>query len=158
MDATIRTRKRATLVQTALVLALLLSLLAGCSSGKRSIMLAADETLPAFLAAATPRVREAYRFAAANPHELEHYPCYCGCGKMGHTSNLSCYINISSTSADGTITYDEHANGCGICVDITQDVMRLTQAGQSAWEIRAYVDAQYSPFGPPTDTPLPAKH
>lgn len=106
---------------------------------------------PTFLQAGR-RPCDAYRFAAANQHELERY-C-CGCGKMGHTSNLSCYIN--DVSADGAITYDEHANGCGICVDITQDVMRLTQAGQPAWEIRAYVDAQYSPFGPSTDTPFNA--
>jgi len=111
--------------------------------------------LPAFLDTATPRVRDAYRFAVANPSTLEQMPCYCGCGKMGHTSNLSCYLK--SGSANGALIYDEHANGCGICVDITQDVMRLTQAGQSTLDIRAYVDAQYSPFGPSTDTPLPPK-
>jgi hypothetical protein len=137
------------------LLGLVLLLLAGCSPSQSALVLAADETLPTFLNGASPRVRDAYRFAAANQHELEQYPCYCGCGNMGHTSNLSCYIN--DVSADGAITYDAHANGCGICVDITQDVMRLTQAGQPAWEIRAYVDAQYSPFGPSTDTPLPAQ-
>jgi hypothetical protein len=143
------------LIQTTFVLSFLLLLLAGCGASQRAIVLAADDALPAFLNTATPRVRDAYRFAVANPHALEQIPCYCGCGKMGHTSNLSCYL--SSTGADGAIAYDEHANGCGICVDITQDVMRLTQTGQSTWEIRSYVDAQYSPFGPSTDTPLPAK-
>lgn len=146
---------RKSLLQTVLVFGFLLPLLAGCGANQRVIALAADNTLPVFLKAAPPRVRDAYRFAIANPHALEQIPCYCGCGAMGHTSNLSCYI--SSGGAEGAVAYDEHANGCGICVDITQDVMRLTQAGQSTWAIRTYVDAQYSPFGPSTDTPLPAK-
>lgn len=155
MGVRIRTDKKTLLIHTLFVLGLPLFLLAGCGSSQRTIVLAVDDALPPFLDAATPRVRDAYRFAIANADELERIPCYCGCGKMGHTSNLSCYIR--STTADSAIVYDEHANGCGICVDITQDVMRLTQIGQSMWEIRAYVDAQYSPFGPPTDTPLPAK-
>jgi len=137
------------------VLSLLFLLLAGCGQSQRTLSLAANATLPAFLDAATPRVRGAYRFAIANPHDLEQYPCYCGCGKMGHTSNLSCYL--SPESVEGAPVFDEHANGCGICVDITHDVMRLSEEGQPAWEIRAYVDAQYSPFGPSTDTPLPAR-
>lgn len=155
MGVMIRTGKKALSVQTLLVLSLLPFLLGGCGSSQHTIVLAADDALPAFLNAATPRVRNAYRFAIANPRELEQIPCYCGCGKMGHSSNLSCYIG--SATAGGAIVYDKHANGCGICVDITQDVMRLAQTGQSLWEIRAYVDAQYSRFGPSTDTPLPTK-
>lgn len=72
---------------------------------------------------------------------------------MGHTSNLSCYIQ--DIAPDGAITFDNHANGCGICVDITQDVMRLKGEGWSSSAVRAYIDAQYSAFGPGTDTPLP---
>lgn len=30
--------------------------------------------------------------------------------------------------------------------------MRMTQQGKSAKEIRAYIDATYSKYGPPTDT------
>ena len=37
-------------------------------------------------------------------------------------------------------------------MDITRDVMRLMTEGQSAGEIRAYIDATYSKYGPPTDT------
>lgn len=155
MEVMIRAGKKTYWTQTLCLLALLPFLLAGCGSSQQAIVLASDEALPAFLSAATPRVRDAYRFAVANPHMLEQIPCYCGCGKMGHTSNLSCYID--SANAGGAIVYDEHASGCGICVDITQDVMRLTQTNQSLWEIRAYVDAQYSSFGPSTDTPLPTK-
>ena len=128
-------------------------LLAACSVPK-VLPMASETMLPKFLDTAAPRVREAYRFAVANPHEMEKYPCFCGCGKMGHTSNLSCYVQ--KLDMDGGAVFDEHAAGCGICVDITQDVMRLTHEGKAAPEIRAYVDAQYSPFGPSTDTPLPA--
>lgn len=109
--------------------------------------------LPEWVSSAPPRVREAYDYAVSHSAELENYPCYCGCGAMGHTSNLSCYIR--DVAEDGAITFDNHATGCGICVDITQDVMRLKADGRSSPDVRAYIDAQYSPFGPGTDTPLP---
>ncbi|GAB4420423.1 MAG: PCYCGC domain-containing protein [Anaerolineae bacterium] len=109
--------------------------------------------LPGWVREAPPRVHAAYEYAVANPEELKKYPCYCGCGAMGHTSNLSCYIQ--DIAPDGTITFDSHANGCGICVDITQDVIRLKGEGWSSPEVRAYVDAQYGAFGPGTNTPLP---
>jgi len=117
--------------------------------------MASESMLPTFLASAPPTVKEAYRFAIANPDELAKYPCYCGCGAMGHMSNLSCYIREVDDA--GNITFDNHAAGCGICVDITQDVMRLMDEGKSAPGIRTYVDAQYSSFGPSTDTPFPTE-
>lgn len=142
-------------------LAALLVLVAGglvlsaCGSTGRSDSNTSAAMLPDWARSAPPRVREAYEYAVAHPDELAKYPCYCGCGAMGHTSNLSCYVQ--DIAADGTITFDTHAKGCGICVDITQDVMRLKGEGQSSPQVRAYVDAQYSPFGPGTDTPLPTE-
>ena len=127
--------------------------LAACGSSAQNATSVA--VLPDWARSAPPRVREAYQYAVTNPEELKKYPCYCGCGAMGHTSNLSCYLQ--DTTADGTITFDTHALGCGICVDITQDVMRLKAEGKTSLAVRAYVDARYSPFGPPTDTPLPAE-
>jgi hypothetical protein len=91
-------------------------------------------------------VQQAYQFAAANPDILTEIPCYCGCGDMGHTSNYSCYV--SKITSDGVITYDTHALGCSICVDITQDTMRLLRQGKSIQEIRNYIDQNYSKFGP----------
>jgi hypothetical protein len=91
-------------------------------------------------------VRQAYQFAAANPDVMKQIPCYCGCGKMGHTSNYACYV--AEVAADGKITYDPHALGCSICVDITQDTMRLLKQDKSVQAIRAYVDSTYSKFGP----------
>ena len=135
-----------------LVLSLML-LLAACSA-PAEVKLAPDSVLPAFLATAAPRVREAYRFAAAHPHDLETVPCYCGCGSMGHTSNLSCFLKDTGTNWE-TITFEEHAAGCGICVDIAQDVMRMTSEGKQPGDIRRAIDATYGSFGPATDTPLP---
>ena len=91
-------------------------------------------------------VRQAYQFAAANPEVMKQIPCYCGCGAMGHTSNYACYV--AEVAADGAITYDPHALSCSICVDITQDTMRLLKQGQNVPDIRAYVDRTYARFGP----------
>ncbi len=108
--------------------------------------MAEEAALPAVVQQVSHRMREAYRFAAANPNVLEQIPCYCGCGPMGHRSNYACFWQ-----EDGAV--DEHALGCGICVDIAQDVMRELGQGRSLAEIRAQVDADYSRFGPATDTP-----
>ena len=102
--------------------------------------------LPAAVRHAPHRVQEAYRFAAANADVLSQIPCYCGCGPMGHDSNYACFWQ-----KDGVV--DSHALGCGICVDIAQDVMRGMQQGRSLAEIRAQVDGDYSRFGPATHTP-----
>ena len=138
---------------TFLLAIVLVPLVATACAPSHELAMVPASMLPDYARTAPARVQEAYRFAAANPDEMAHYPCYCGCNGMGHTSNLSCYV--SEMGADGSIVFDDHAAGCGICVDITQDVMRLKREGQSPGEIRAYIDATYSPFGPSTDTPLP---
>lgn len=102
--------------------------------------------MPVELAAEPQRVTEAYRFAAANPEAAKQMPCYCGCGAMGHTSNYSCFWQT-----EGIV--ELHATGCGICVDIAQDTLRGLSQGRSLQEIRAQIDADYSRFGPPTNTP-----
>lgn len=109
--------------------------------------------MPDFVLNASATVQEAYQFAVSNSRALETIPCYCGCSRMGHKSNLDCYIK--AISANGDITFDNHAAFCEVCVNITRDVKRLMQEGKSAREIRAYIDAQYSGFGPATDTRMP---
>ena len=109
--------------------------------------------LPSNIQAAPENIRVAYEYAVDHPQELENYPCYCGCGPMGHASNLDCYIQ--KTMPDGTIVFDMHATGCGICLDITADAIRMKEEGRSPPEIRAYIDETYSAYGPGTDTPLP---
>lgn len=91
-------------------------------------------------------VKQAYQFAVANPDILSKLPCYCGCGGMGHTSNYSCYLSGEDESGD--LAFDGHALGCSICVDITQDAMRMLDQENSTAEILAYVDQTYSRFGP----------
>ena len=124
---------------------------AGCTSSSSHqtadpLHLAPMTDMPAEVQAAAVSVQEAYRFAAANPQVLTHIPCYCGCGSIGHTSNYACYV--SGKNEDGSLAFDEHAMGCSICVDITQDSMRLLKEGKSTADIRAYVDQTYSQYGP----------
>jgi hypothetical protein len=134
------------------VLGVAMLMLSGCGAAVSGGQPPAPN-LPDFVRDAPPTVKEAYAYAAAHSDELTKYPCYCGCGAMGHTSNRSCYIK--DIAANGGITFDNHAAGCGICVDITKDVMRLKAQGQSSRQVRAYIDAQYSAYGPSTNTPLP---
>jgi hypothetical protein len=140
-------------ITSLLLLVLLLAPLAsGCSSqagadGEHSYEMAPLHEMPAEVQKAPQTVREAYQFAVLNPDVLGALPCYCGCGGMGHVSNESCYIQARQPEG---IVYDNHALGCQICVDITQDAMRLLDDGKSIDEIYTYVDQTYSRFGPPT--------
>jgi hypothetical protein len=134
-----------------LTLFLVVTLFAGCSGGGGEGQasgqdLAPMDSMPAEVRSAPTNVQQAYQFAVANPDLIQQFPCYCGCGKMGHTSNYSCYV--AGEGSDGIIQYDTHALGCSICVDITQDVMRLTQDGKPIAEIQSYIDNTYSQYGP----------
>jgi hypothetical protein len=95
-------------------------------------------------------LKDAHIFAADHPEVATYIPCYCGCRTMGHRPPLDCYIK--ETRADGSIEFDNHAAGCMICVDITQDVMRLMRQGQDLRSIRTYVDTEYSKYAAPTNT------
>ena len=125
---------------------LLVTFLPACSSSTDGLSIASMDGMPTEVRSAPATVQQSYRFAVANPEIMKQIPCYCGCGAMGHTSNYSCYV--TSVDAKGAITYDQHALGCSLCVDITQDTMRLLKQGKSAVDIRAYVDSTYSQYGP----------
>ena len=138
-----------------MTLAVLLSTLAlsACSSatpdattGRAAKMAPVSQLSPTAQKAPT-RVREAYQFAVANPDLMKQIPCYCGCGAMGHTSNYACYVK--EVKPDGSVNFDDHALGCSLCVDITQDARRMLDEGKSAQDIRAAIVANYSQFGPP---------
>lgn len=107
--------------------------------------MASIANMPTEVKSAPVLVQQAYQFAVANPNVLKQVPCYCGCGQMGHKSNYSCYVKSAEA---GKVVYDNHALGCSICVDISQDAMRLYREGKSVKEIRTYVDAAYSRYGP----------
>lgn len=134
-----------------LILAILGNTIAttGCQSGheaSHTFEMADAGQLPAEMAHAPRKIREAYQFAVANAPVLEQIPCYCGCGPIGHQSNYDCYV--TDMTADGTIQYDEHALICSVCIDITQDTMKMMDEGRPLSEIRATIDENYSPFGP----------
>lgn len=142
----LKTRK---LIFMFIILVLLSTALSACSTSKTSEfhldMMSMDQ-MPADVQSAPVAVQEAYQFASINPDIMQNIPCYCGCGSIGHTSNFDCYV--SDTDAQGKVTFDNHALGCSICVDITQDVMRMLREGKSPQESRTYVDATYSKYGP----------
>jgi hypothetical protein len=122
--------------------------LSACSTqtAEHSFPMASMDGMPAEVQSAPVTVQQAYQFAFANPDVMHELPCYCGCGPIGHTSNYSCYV--AEQNADGSVkTFDNHALGCSICVDITQDAMRLLKDGKSVPEIRVYVDQTYAQFG-----------
>ena len=140
---------------TALVASLIASIgLVGCSNegsagaANHDFAMAPLTDMPAEVQQAPVTVQQAYQFAVANPEILKQIPCYCGCGAMGHTSNYSCYV--AGSGADGQVVYDNHALGCSICVDISQDTMHLLDQGKEVSEIFTYVDNAYARFGPPT--------
>ena len=132
-----------------IVLALVSTAVSACStssSSKVDLAMASMDQMPMDVQSAPVAVQEAYQFNVANPDIMQDIPCYCGCGDIGHTSNYDCYV--SSVDANGTISYENHALGCSICVDITQDVMRMLRDGKTPQDARAYVDATYSKYGP----------
>jgi hypothetical protein len=135
------------LLSFGLLAILLAAALPACSTAAQaaSLHLTSMDKLPAQVQSAPASVRTAYQFAAANADVMKNIPCYCGCGSIGHTSNYSCYV--SRVDPKGVPTYDNHALGCSLCVDITQDVMRLLRDGKSVLEIRAYVDTTYAKYG-----------
>jgi len=117
-----------------------------CSTSKQAdLHMMPLNQMSAEVQAAPVIVQQAYQFAAANPDVMKQIPCYCGCGNIGHTSNYPCYV--SHMDDKGNIAFDNHALGCSICVDITQDVMRLLREGKSPQDARAYIDSTYSKYG-----------
>jgi len=124
---------------------------AGCGSradrvGEHGMAMAPLEEMPGEVQQAMVPARQAYQYTAANPDVFREIPCYCGCATQGHTSNYDCYV----ASANGGIQFDSHALACEICVDITQDTVRLISQGKGIPEIKTYLEATYARYGPST--------
>jgi len=132
-----------------LLILILSTVLTGCSSGSEAstpdLKMAPMSDMPAEVKKASVTVQDAYRFNVANPDIMKQIPCYCGCGDMGHASNYACYVQDDT---DAKITFDSHALGCSICVDITIDTMRMLKEGKSVTEIKQAVDDTYAKYGP----------
>ena len=62
---------------------------------------------PAWVQAKGPKAQQAYAQAVAHREDLQYIPCYCGCGNLGHRAVVDCHV--ASVSADGSITYEQHA-------------------------------------------------
>lgn len=96
---------------------------------------------------------EAYAYALYHPQIVRWMPCYCGCGGMGHRSNLDCYLK-PGTPGDRTV-FEEHASYCDICVKTTLLVKKMYSEGKSLREIRQAVDQTFGGAAPGTPTELP---
>lgn len=90
---------------------LLASWTSACSAGSSQpdLALAPLSALPQKMQDAPAQVREAYQFALANQDILKYIPCYCGCGREGHTSVKDCFVQ--EVRADGTVIWDEMGFG-----------------------------------------------
>lgn len=109
---------------------------------------------PGYVTALPGDWQAAYAYALARPDVLQWLPCYCGCGGMGHRSNLDCFFQ--RREEEGPITYEEHASYCNICVDTANLAARMMADEVPIDQIRAAVDARYrGGAAPGTDTPLP---
>jgi hypothetical protein len=100
-----------------------------------------------------PQTEEAYAYALYHPQVVQWMPCYCGCARMDHRSNLDCYLK---PAVGGQPTqFEEHASYCDICVKTTLLTKQLVSEGKSLREIRQAVDATFggTTEGTPTDMP-----
>jgi len=133
---------------------LISSLVTACGASTNQpaagLQMAPESQLPTQIRNAPASVKEAYRFAVANPKLMKEIPCFCGCVADGHKSNYACYVNEDGSPA-GILQYDDHALGCGICVDITLDVMKMTQEDRTLEQMQTVINQRYGSFGPSTD-------
>jgi len=126
------------LIPAIMALALLGLALPACSKQQ-------EEGFPSFVYANSGSL-EAYRAAAFLPAEVTtKIPCYCGC-RGQHKYLRDCFYN-----QDGS--YTDHAAGCDLCGKIAVDVRAEYEKGTDVKTIRAIIDAKYSVYGEPTDTP-----
>lgn len=99
-------------------------------------------------------LRGPYSYAARNQEVLEHVPCYCGCVREGHRSNLNCFVN--GFRPNGTPIWTDHSFSCEMCVHIAREAMLMSSQGISVQRIREEIDRRYRVLGDPTNTPLPS--
>ena len=103
-------------------------------------------------------LRGPYAYAAVNPEILNQIPCYCGCARLGHRSNLECYIR--GRTADGRPIWDDHTFTCPMCADITREVALMMQSGSTVGAARQAIEAVYGArYGAGTATaPVRGEH
>ncbi len=99
-------------------------------------------------------IRDAYIFAAQNPHVLEYVPCFCGCETRGHKRNADCFVQ--SRNPDGSVReWDTHGMACIVCIDVARDAMQMRASGARVEDIRTAVESKYAAYERQTPTPHP---
>jgi len=131
-----------------------MAFLASCAREENSVLAPLD-AIPDYAQNADERVQIAYRYAVNNQAEMMNHPCYCGCVGMGHDDLYACFA--SGHDLYGRPEFDAHAFGCGVCIDITEDVMNMRADGHSSLDIRRFVDDKYGDIAPGTNTPMPTE-
>ncbi|HSG87357.1 MAG TPA: PCYCGC motif-containing (lipo)protein [Candidatus Limnocylindrales bacterium] len=107
---------------------------------------------PDYVAQSNQATQAAYAFAIARPDVIEWLPCYCGCGAMGHASNLDCFIKPT----DGApVVFEEHGSYCGVCVETALMAQDMLAKGATLIQMRAAVDMEFGDLAPGTPTDLP---
>jgi hypothetical protein len=113
--------------------------------------------LPKFqLTRSQDEVRAIYKFAAERPDVLHYIPCFCGCDRLGHTSNEDCFVKTRAANGDVT-AWNDHGMMCPMCLAIGDRAKQMTEAGIPVSRIRADIDKTYNHTGVETPTPEPPK-
>ena len=104
-------------------------------------------------------MRATYEFAARRPEVMHYVPCFCGCERGGHKDNHDCFVG--ARDANNRVTsWDTHAIGCEICVDVAYQALQMHNSGASVSAIRDAIEKKYAAItaeGRHTPTPMPKR-
>lgn len=142
----LRTRRNILKAAPALIAA---TFAAACGAGEIPAEVRTIDGVPNFptFAYATEKSIAGYQAAIAHRDLVAWVPCYCGCGEDPRfKSLLDCFVTADNK-------WDAHASSCEICLDEALDVAKLHAESNTIVEIRGAIDAKYSRYGRPTDTP-----
>ncbi|MDR7075086.1 hypothetical protein J2Y03_000074 [Neobacillus niacini] len=143
-------------VYTLMFFSILLVIIAvGCSSNKEKLTLDKKHSaLPDYVLNTSEKIEETYTMAATYPEVLASVPCFCGCGMIGHESNLDCFVGQFGDE-NAVTEWSDHGVSCDVCVDIAQDAVEMHQDGKSLKKINDLIIKKYEDYGEATQTPEP---
>jgi Protein of unknown function with PCYCGC motif len=90
--------------------------------------------------------RDVYRFVGSHLDLMTQVRCYCGCDTLGHRSAAACFVEHLDDAKRAT--WSAHGAGCGMCIGIARDAMRLQRQNATVAEIRRHVETKYGPRTP----------
>lgn len=88
-------------------------------------------------------LRGLYRFVGSHLDLMRQLPCFCGCDELGHGSAADCFVERSNDPSRAA--WNVHAAGCGMCLAIARDAMRLQGQNVTIVKIQRHVEARYRP-------------